>query len=66
MREDFLGVIKTQKAKQFEITGFIMENHSITGQPCIKTYPQTKQGLSYFYAKRKILSDGVSTTHLDI
>ena len=32
----------------------------------IKTYTQTKVGLGYFYAKRKVLADGVTTTHLDI
>ena len=31
-----------------------------------RTYKQTKRGLNYWYVKRKILSDGVSTTHLDI
>ena len=31
-----------------------------------KTYTQTKIGLSYFYPKRIVLEDGVSTTHLDI
>ena len=30
------------------------------------TYTQTKKGLEYFYAKRRVLDDGVSTTHLDI
>ena len=65
MREDFLSVIETQKTKQFKNAGFI-ETIGATGQSSIKTYPQTKQGLSYFYAKRKILSGGVSTTHLDI
>ena len=66
LRDDFLDVIKTQKAREFTNAGFIKEIDSITGQPSIKTYTQTKQGLSYFYAKRKVLSDGVSTTHLDI
>ena len=66
LRDDFLGVIETQKPKQFTNAGFIKEIDATTGQPSIKTYTQTKQGLSYFYAKRKVLSDGVSTTHLDI
>ena len=64
--DDFLSVIETQKAKVFTNAGSIKETDSITGQPSIKTYTQTKQGLTYFYAKRIVLSDGVSTTHLDI
>ena len=42
MRDDFLSVIETQKEKQFENAGFIMEDDSITAQPSIKTYRQTK------------------------
>lgn len=30
------------------------------------TYTQKKEGLRYFYAKRKVLSDGITTTYLDI
>ena len=66
LRDDFLSVIETQKAKVFTNAGFIKETDSITGQPSIKTYTQTKQGLIYIYAMRIVLSDGVSTTHLDI
>ena len=66
VREDFLSLIEIQRAKRFKNTGFIKENDSATGQPSIKTYTQTKQGLNYFHAKRKILSDGDSTTYLDI
>ena len=47
-------MIETQKAKQFKNTGYIEKNDSTTGQPSIKTYTQTKQGLTYFYAKRKL------------
>ena len=32
----------------------------------IHTYTQQKQGISFFYGKRKVLADNVSTTHLDI
>ena len=66
LRDDFLSVIETQKAEVFTNAGFIKETDSITGQPSIKTYTQTKQGLSYFYSKRIVLSDGVSTNNLDI
>ena len=30
------------------------------------TYSQNRHGLSYFYPKRKVLEDGVTTTYLDI
>jgi hypothetical protein len=32
----------------------------------LHTYNQTKKGFSYFYCKRKVLDDGVSTVPLDI
>ena len=59
-REDFEVVLKSQQPAFFENAGFIRDGTET------KTYTQTKKGLSYFYAKRKVLSDGVSTTHLDI
>ena len=43
-----------------ENAGFIREGTDIL------TYTQRKKGLNYFYAKRIVLDDGVSTTHLDI
>ena len=59
-KKDFLAVLKTQKPHSVENAGFIREDGEI------KTYIQKKVGMGYFYAKRKVLSDGVSTTHLDI
>lgn len=41
-------------------TGFLRKNNKTF------TYTQMKTGLTYFYSKRKVLPDGVSTTHLDI
>ena len=32
----------------------------------IYTYQQTRAGLSYFYPKRKVAADGVTTTALDL
>ena len=32
----------------------------------ISTYSQTRHAFTYFYPKRKVLSDNVSTTYLDI
>ena len=59
--EDFHNLLVTQQPKIVTNTGFIKDNNHI-----INTYTQQKQGMSFFYAKRKILSDFVSTTHLDI
>ena len=59
-RKDFEVVLKSQQPVFFKNAGFIRDGTET------KTYTQTKKGLSYFYAKRKVLSDGVSTTHLDI
>ena len=40
--------------------GFRTINH------CVATYEQTKKGLSYFYPKRKVLSDGIHTVPLNL
>ncbi len=53
LKEDFSKTLKTKK-------GFIRDGLDI------KTYTQKKVGFRYFYAKRQVLSDGISTTHLDI
>ena len=61
VREDFLSIIKDPTIKHFiENAGFIMDGLET------RTYTQVKKGLNYFYCKRKVLADGVSTTHLDI
>ena len=59
-KQDLKKVLTSQQPALFENAGFIRDGTDT------KTYIQTKKGLSYFYAKRKVLSDGVSTTHLDI
>ena len=61
LKSHFMGVLETQNPCRFENAGFIRDEDGT-----INTYTQEKQGLSYFYAKRKVLSDGISTTHLDI
>ena len=33
---------------------------------CVATYEQTKKGLSYFYPKQKVLSDGIHTVPLNL
>ena len=60
-REEFLSVLRKPKSEhRVQNSGFIIEGN------VTKTYTQKKKGLNYFYCKRKVLSDGVSTTHLDI
>jgi len=53
--EDNTGVIKT-----FTNQGFISKNNSMY------TYNMNKTGLPFFYVKRKVLKDGISTTYLDV
>ena len=48
-------------SKKVENAGFIRGKDGT-----IKTYTQIKVGMSYVYMKRKVLDDGVSTTHLDL
>jgi hypothetical protein len=61
LRQDFLEMIENPLTKHTVTNaGFIRDGTDI------KTYTQTKAGLGYFYAKRKVLADGVTTTHLDI
>ena len=60
-REHFLDVLTTKEPKMVENAGFIRNKEGI-----IQTYTQYKKGMTFFYAKRKVLPDNVSTTHLDI
>ena len=57
----FKNVLKTQEPSMVENAGFVRDDD---GE--INTYTQIKRGLSYFYPKREVLADGVSTTHLAI
>ena len=57
----FKNVLDTKEPHRVENAGFIRGKDGV-----IKTYTQAKTGMGYFYAKRKVLDDGVSTTHLDI
>ena len=61
IKEDFENVVTTQNPRRVENAGFI---HGKDGS--IKTYTQSKIGISYIYMKRKVQDDRVSTTHLDI
>lgn len=56
----FRNVLKTQKQAFGINMGFKLHNNQIC------TYRQVRNGFSYFYCKRKVLADGVSTEPLDI
>jgi hypothetical protein len=59
-KTDFMDVLKNQASGRGINVGFRVHNHQVL------TYEQTRYGLSYFYAKREVLSDGVSTRPLEI
>ena len=56
----YLDVLKTERPVAGVNKGFVKKNNKLY------TYSQRKNGLTYFYGKRRVLDDGVSTTHLDI
>ena len=58
--QDYKSVLFSGQPKSGINTGFIRKNNRTY------TYSQIRTGLTYFYSKRKVLPDGVSTTHLDI
>ena len=58
----FRNVLKTQKASSGVNMGFKL--HVNNNKIC--TYRQKRNGFTYFYCKRKILSDGISTEPLDV
>ena len=61
IRDDFLSIIQNPgQEHMIENAGFIRDGLET------RTYLQTKRGLNYWYVKRKVLDDGVTTTHLDI
>ena len=57
---DYKSVLFTRQPKTGVNTGFVRKNNRTY------TYRQIRTGLTYFYSKRKVLADGVSTTHLNI
>ncbi len=57
---DYKSVLFTRRALSGTNTGFVRKNNRTY------TYTQIRTGLTYFYSKRKVLADGVSTSHLDI
>ncbi len=63
VKDNFLYVLRNEKPLSFENSGFVKHNEDGT---TILTYTQRKNGLGYFYAKRKVSSCGIKTTHLNI
>ncbi len=59
-KDIYLNVLKTQESGSGTNRGFRVRDNAIF------TYTQTRAGLSYFYPKRKVAADGVSTTPLDL
>lgn len=59
-KEKYLNVLLTKQNGSGINRGFRCVNHRIL------TYKQERSGFSYFYPKRKVLDDGVSTVPLDI
>jgi len=58
-RECFLNVLRSGESMRGVNTGFVRKDNETF------TYEQLKTGLTYFYAKRKVLADGVSTSNID-
>ena len=59
-KDDYLEVLEKKTTAPQINRGFIFKNNRML------TYELTKQGLNYFYCKRKLLEDGLSTTYLDL
>ena len=58
--EIYIEVMSSQVSKSGKNKGFRSRENSIF------TYEQSRSGLTYFYCKREVLSDGVSTKPLNI
>jgi hypothetical protein len=59
-KQKYLDVLKTKLTCKGINKGFRLRDNNMN------TYVQSKDALSYLYIKRKVLDDGVSTTHLDL
>ena len=58
--DHFRSVLTSKQSVNAVNRGFILKDNTML------SYNMEKQGLSYFYCKRKVLEDGISTTFLDI
>ena len=59
-KDDFVGVLKDNGTVHGTNKGFVLRENKMF------SYAQARTGLTSLYAKRRVLDDGVSTTHLDI
>ena len=59
-KDTYLRVLRSKVTGSAMNTGFRVRGNSVF------TYTQAKDAFTYFYGKRKVLDDGVSTTYLDI
>ena len=59
-REKYLNVLLTKQSSGGLNKGFRLVNNSMY------SYTQERNGFAYFYPKRKVLQDGISTLPLDI
>ncbi len=60
VKEDFFNLLETTAPRFVTNAGFVREGGMTL------SYTQIKKGFEYFYAKRRVLDDGVSTKHLGI
>ncbi|KAL8013023.1 hypothetical protein Plhal710r2_c041g0142071 [Plasmopara halstedii] len=60
--EGFENVVRNRITLNATNKGFRVDKYSKS----IITYQQTKIGLNYYYDKRKVFEDGISTEPLDI
>ena len=58
--EDFKTTLHDKTSVPKSNKGFIMRGKNML------SYSMERTGLSYLYAKRKVLDDGISTTYLDV
>ena len=59
-KDMFLDVLRSRRTKAFTNRGIISKDNDVY------TYEMVRNGLSFFYGKRKVLNDAVSTEPLDI
>lgn len=59
-KDQFISVLQNKSPVQGCNTGFLKKNHQLF------TYKQARNGLTYLYAKRHVLPDGVSTLPPDV
>jgi hypothetical protein len=59
-KNKYLNVLKTKQSGSGKNRGFCVKNNTIY------TYIQERAGLSYFYGKRKVMDDGISTLAMEV